>query len=43
MNEWQGKPKYPKRTCISAAVSTTNHKWLDPGLESRLLRWEAGD
>jgi hypothetical protein len=21
---WQGKPKYPEKTCTSAALSTTN-------------------
>jgi hypothetical protein len=31
MNEWQGKPKYSEETCPSAAVSTTDPTWLDPG------------
>jgi hypothetical protein len=32
MNEWQGKPKYWKETCPSAALSTTNPMTC-PGLE----------
>jgi hypothetical protein len=24
MNEWQGKPKYWEKTCLSAALSTTD-------------------
>jgi hypothetical protein len=30
-NEWQGKPKYSEKTCPSAALSTTNPTWPDPG------------
>jgi hypothetical protein len=30
MNEWQGKPKYSEKTYSSAALSTTDHTWLDP-------------
>jgi hypothetical protein len=28
---WQGKPKYPGKTCPSAALSTTNAAWPDTG------------
>jgi hypothetical protein len=31
-NEWQGKPKYSKKTCPGAILSTTNSIWPDPGL-----------
>jgi hypothetical protein len=31
LNEWQGKPKYSKKTCPSAALSTKDRTWLDPG------------
>jgi hypothetical protein len=31
MNEWQEKPKYSDKTCVSAALSTTDPTWLDPG------------
>jgi hypothetical protein len=24
LNEWQGKPKYPEKTCLSAALPTTD-------------------
>jgi hypothetical protein len=24
MNEWQGKPEYSEKTCLSAALSTTD-------------------
>jgi hypothetical protein len=30
--DWQGKPKYSKKTCPSATLSTTNPTSLDPGL-----------
>jgi hypothetical protein len=30
-NEWQGKQKCSEKTCRSAALSTTNPMWLDPG------------
>jgi hypothetical protein len=26
---WQGKPKYPEKTCHSATLSITNPTWLD--------------
>jgi hypothetical protein len=29
--DWQGKPKYWKKTCPSATLSTTNPTWLYPG------------
>jgi hypothetical protein len=29
--DWQGKPKYSEKTCPSAALSTTNPTWPDPG------------
>jgi hypothetical protein len=29
--DWQGKPKYSKKTCPSATLSTTNPTWADPG------------
>jgi hypothetical protein len=29
--DWQGKPKYSKKTCPSATFSTTNPTWPDPG------------
>jgi hypothetical protein len=29
---WQGKPKYSEKTCLSATLSTTNPTWPDPGL-----------
>jgi hypothetical protein len=28
---WKGKPKYSKKTCSSATLSTTNPTWLDLG------------
>jgi hypothetical protein len=28
---WQGKPKYPEKTCLSATSSTTNPTWPDLG------------
>jgi hypothetical protein len=31
MNEWQGKPKYSEKIWPSAALSTTDPSWLDPG------------
>jgi hypothetical protein len=31
-NEWQKKPKYSEKTCLSAILSTTNPTWPDPGL-----------
>jgi hypothetical protein len=31
MNEWQRKPKYSEEICPSAAVSTTDPTWLEPG------------
>jgi hypothetical protein len=32
MNEdWQGKPKYSEKTCLSATLSTTTPTWPDPG------------
>jgi hypothetical protein len=31
INEWQGKPKYSEETCHSAALSTTDPMWLEPG------------
>jgi hypothetical protein len=30
--DWEGKPKYWEKTCLSATLSTTNSTWLDPGL-----------
>jgi hypothetical protein len=30
-NDWQGKPKYSKNICPSAALSSTNLTWLDLG------------
>jgi hypothetical protein len=30
-NGWQGKPKYWEEICPSAALSTTDPTWLDPG------------
>jgi hypothetical protein len=48
--DWQEKPKYSERTCPSAALSTTNPTWPDPGsnpghrcfliIEVQLLPWE---
>jgi hypothetical protein len=32
MNEWQGKQKYSEKTCLSAALCTTDPTWFDPGL-----------
>jgi hypothetical protein len=29
--DWQGKPKYLEKTCLSATLSTTNPTWPDPG------------
>jgi hypothetical protein len=29
--DWQGKPKYSKKTCPDATLSTTNPTWPDPG------------
>jgi hypothetical protein len=29
--DWQGKPKFSEKTCPSAALSTTNPTWPDPG------------
>jgi hypothetical protein len=29
--DWQGKPKYSKKTCPSATLFTTNPTWPDPG------------
>jgi hypothetical protein len=29
--DWQRKPKYSKKTCPSATLSTTNHTWRDLG------------
>jgi hypothetical protein len=29
--DWQGKPKYSEKTCLSATLSTTNPTWTDPG------------
>jgi hypothetical protein len=31
MNECQGKPKYSEEICPNAALSTTDHKWIDWG------------
>jgi hypothetical protein len=31
MNDWQGKQTYSVKTCPSAALSTTNPTWFDPG------------
>jgi hypothetical protein len=28
---WQGKPKYSKKTCISATLNATNSTWTDLG------------
>jgi hypothetical protein len=28
---WQGKPKYSRKTCPDATLSTTNPTWPDPG------------
>jgi hypothetical protein len=28
---WQGKPKYPEKTCPSATLSTTNPNWPELG------------
>jgi hypothetical protein len=30
--DWQGKPKYSKKTCPSVTLFTTNPTWPDPGL-----------
>jgi hypothetical protein len=30
-NDWQGKHKYSEKTRLSAALSTTNRTWPDPG------------
>jgi hypothetical protein len=30
--DWQGKPKYSKKTCHSTTLSTKNPTWLDPVL-----------
>jgi hypothetical protein len=38
---WQGKQKYPEKTCPSATLSTTNP--TRHGLEPGPPRWEAGD
>jgi hypothetical protein len=45
-NEWQGKPKYSKKTCPDATLSTTNPAWPDLGLNpaaavgsQRLTAW----
>jgi hypothetical protein len=29
-NNWQGKPKYSEKTCLSTTLSTTNPTWPDP-------------
>jgi hypothetical protein len=29
--DWQGKPKYSKKTCPGATLTTTNPTWPDPG------------
>jgi hypothetical protein len=39
---WQGKPKYPEKTCSSATFSTTNPP-TGPGLKPGQPLWEAGD
>jgi hypothetical protein len=31
INDWDGKPKYLKKTCSSATVSTRDPTWPDPG------------
>jgi hypothetical protein len=31
MNEWQRKPKYLEKTCRSAALSTKDPTWFEPG------------
>jgi hypothetical protein len=31
LNEWQGTPKYPEKTCPSDVLSTTDLTWLDTG------------
>jgi hypothetical protein len=31
INEWEGKRKYSEYTCCSAALSTTDPTWLEPG------------
>jgi hypothetical protein len=39
---WQGKPKYSKKTCPSATLSITNPTWPDPGSNPgrrRLTAW----
>jgi hypothetical protein len=32
--DWQGKPKYSKKTCSSTTLSTTNPNWPDPDSNS---------
>jgi hypothetical protein len=39
MHEWQGKPKYWKKTCLSAALSTTDPTLLDPGSNPGRRDW----
>jgi hypothetical protein len=38
---WQGKPKYSDKTCLSATSSITNLTWPDPGSvgSRRLTAW----
>jgi hypothetical protein len=41
MNEWQGKPEYSEKTCLSAALSTTDPAWH--GLELGSPRLETDE
>jgi hypothetical protein len=34
LNDWQMKPKQSEKTCIGAALFTTNPIWCDPGLNT---------
>jgi hypothetical protein len=41
--DWQGKPKYSKKTCPSATLFATNPTWPDSGSNPGRRRWEASD
>jgi hypothetical protein len=44
MNDWQGKWKYSEKTCLSAALATTDLLHMTwTGLELGPPRWETGD
>jgi hypothetical protein len=38
--DWQGKPKYSEKTCLSATLSTTNPTWPDLGSNPGRRGWK---